>query len=260
MHQVTAVILTYNEGPNIGRVLEALTWCARIVVVDSGSTDETKARTLRLPSVSWFTRSFDTHADQWRFAIFETGITTDLVLALDSDMLVPNAFVAELNRNFAPQHTGGVLTFRYCSLGRLLSGSLYPPQLRLLRRSHVSVVQRGHTQEFITDGPVYTFKTPCIHDDRKPLERWFNAQIDYSALESQRIASSDSTMIKDSLRRLGLMPLIAGAFGYLSAGGPFSGRAALYYGYERLAFEAMLTLRLLRNGSNGESGNAERQP
>jgi glycosyltransferase involved in cell wall biosynthesis len=250
MQQVTAVILTYNEAPNIARVLDRLSWCERIVVVDSGSTDETQAGALKYPAVSWFTRRFDTHAAQWRFAIFETGITTDLVLALDSDMLVPAAFVKELNSNFTPEHTGGVLTFSYCSLGRSLSGSLYPPQLRLLRRSSVSIAQRGHTQEFITPGSVYTFKTHCIHDDRKSLDQWVDSQIKYSALEYQRTASMGSITLKDRLRKVGLMPLAAGVLGYIRAGGPLWGRAALNYAYERMLFEAMLTMRLLRDSSS----------
>jgi Glycosyl transferase family 2 len=249
MYRVTAVILTYNEEPNIVRVLESLTWCERIVVLDSGSTDRTKERALGFPTVSWFTRPFDNHATQWRFALFETGISTDLALALDSDMIVPAAFREELNSRFLPEHAGAVLTFRYCSLGCLLKGSLYPPQLRLLRLSQVSVRQRGHTQEFLTEGPLYTFKTRCIHDDRKPVERWLHAQMNYSALESQRIASSGRNP-KDVLRKIGLMPLIAGGLGYVRAGGPLSGKAALNYAYERMAFELMLTLRLLRGGSH----------
>ena len=248
MQPVTAVILTYNEAPNISRVLQTLDWCDRIVILDSGSTDETKAQALGLPNVHWFTRTFDSHAQQWRFAIERTGITTELVLALDSDMLVPPDFADELRANFTNLHAGGILTFRYCSLGKPLSGSLYPPQLRLLRRSNVKVVQRGHTQEFQTEGPLYTFKTPCIHDDRKPVDHWFNAQIKYSDLEWKRISEANSTTAKDLFRKLGIMPLVAGALAYVRAGGPFSGKAALNYSYERMAFETMLALRLLRNG------------
>lgn len=250
MHRVTAVVLTYNEEPNIARVLESLDWCERVVVLDSGSTDQTKEHSLKFPGVSWFSRPFDNHASQWRFAMFETGIETELVLALDSDMLVSREFVEELESSFRPEHAGGILTFRYCSLGRTLTGSLYPPQLRLLRRSAVSVVQRGHTQEFVSQGPLYTFKSPCTHDDRKPLDRWLTAQMNYSALELERIALSEATPLKDTLRKAGLMPLIAGGLGYFRAGGPFLGKAALNYAYERMLFEAMLTLRLLRANSN----------
>lgn len=38
---ITPLILTFNEAPNIGRVLERLTWAKRIVVLDSFSTEET---------------------------------------------------------------------------------------------------------------------------------------------------------------------------------------------------------------------------
>ena len=250
MSSVTAVILTYNEEPNITRVLNALTWCERIVVLDSGSSDQTKARALTFSTVSWFNRPFDTHANQWRFAIFETGIKTDLVLALDSDMIVPSNFVDEIKANFRVEHAGGILPFHYCSLGRILKGSLYPAQLRLLRPSQTKVVQRGHTQEFLTDGPVYTFRACCIHDDRKPLERWLNAQVKYSSLELQRIASSPNTTLKDHLRKLGLMPIISGILAYCRAGGPFMGKAALNYAYERMSFESILTLQLLRTDVN----------
>ncbi len=38
---ITPVILTYNESANIGRSLERLTWAREVVIVDSGSTDDT---------------------------------------------------------------------------------------------------------------------------------------------------------------------------------------------------------------------------
>ena len=38
---ITPLIITYNEAPNVRRTLDKLVWAKRIVVVDSGSTDET---------------------------------------------------------------------------------------------------------------------------------------------------------------------------------------------------------------------------
>ncbi len=37
----TPLIITYNEAPNIRRTLDKLMWARRIVVIDSGSTDDT---------------------------------------------------------------------------------------------------------------------------------------------------------------------------------------------------------------------------
>ena len=85
---ITPVILTYNESPNIGRSLERLTWAREVVIVDSHSTDDTLAIAARFPNVRVVQRSFDSHARQWRFAVEETGITSDWVLRLDADYMV----------------------------------------------------------------------------------------------------------------------------------------------------------------------------
>ena len=111
---------------------------------------------------------------------------------------------------------GGLLRFEFRLNDRPLAGSLYPAQVRLFRRDRVRVLQMGHGHTFDVDGPVYRFKQPLIHDDRKPLERWVASQLSYSALEARRIASRDSYRFRDRLRELGVMPVIAGATGLYS--------------------------------------------
>ena len=100
----------------------------------------------------------------------------------------------------------------------------------------------GHT--FDVSGPVYH----CIlqfHDDRKPLERWVESQLSYSALEARRITSRESYRFRDRLRELGVMPMIVGALAYIRAGGPFRGAAAVRYAYERATYESLLAIRLM---------------
>ena len=58
---ITPVILTYNEAANIGRSLERLAWAREVVIVDSGSTDDTLAIAARFPNVRMVHRPFDTH-------------------------------------------------------------------------------------------------------------------------------------------------------------------------------------------------------
>src|SRR5262245_41104147 len=99
---VTPVILTFNEECNIGRALDSLTWADRIVVVDSGSSDATEKIATRFKNVRWVPRAFDTHRQQWRFAVETAGTGTPYVLALDADYQVPQAFVTELSNRFAP--------------------------------------------------------------------------------------------------------------------------------------------------------------
>ena len=242
---VTPFILTYNEEPNRGRTLEALRWATRVVVVDSGSTDATRAIAARFANVAWFERRFDDFERQSRFAVEETGIDTEYVLALDADMAVPAPFVAELEARFFPgDYAGALVPFEYWVLGRPLLGSILRPQLRLFRRSAVRVQQIGHGHKFTVDGPQYRFKAPILHDDRKSLDRWTSSQLGYSKKEQDRMAH-EAPSFKDRVRRSGVMPLIAGSITYLRAGGPFGGRAALHYTYERVVFESLMAMRLL---------------
>lgn len=243
---VTPVILTYNEEPNIRRTLESLCWAERVVVLDSHSTDATESIARSFRNVDWHVRRFDNHRAQWEYGIHKTDITNEFVLALDADMSVSAAFVEEMENSFMDgNYAGGVVPFEFRIVGYPLAGSIYPPQLRIFRRDQIEVSQQGHTQEFSIKAPIYRFRTPLIHDDRKTLERWISSQASYSALEERRIKAGSSYRWRDGLRQLGLMPPIAGALAYIRAGGPWRGAAAVRYAYERAAYECLLAIRLL---------------
>lgn len=243
---ITPLILTYNEEPNIRRTLQSLRWADRVVVLDSGSTDLTESIARSFLNVDWRLRPFDCHYAQWEYGIHKTNIQTEFVFALDADMSVPPGFVEEMKTHFLDGKFGGGITqFEFRILGQPLVGSIYPPQLRLFRRSGITVTQQGHTQEFSFDGPIYRFTTPIIHDDRKSLERWVSSQASYSSLEARRIAAQNTLGWRDRLRDFGVMPLIAGTLAYIRAGGPLGGAAAVRYAHERAAYECLLGIRLM---------------
>lgn len=245
---ITPVILTYNEAPNIGRTLAALRWAGTVVVLDSGSTDETKEICSGYGNVKWFERPFDNHKAQWEHAIHQTSISTEYVLALDADMQVTSAFVGELCDAFLPGNfAGGDVPFVYCYFGRPLSGSLYPNQVRVFRPRDVLVTQPDHTQHFAVAGTVYSFRSRVIHDDRKPLERWVTAQVSYQELNEAAIKNGGQGRLRDYLRRHGLMPPLMGLFAYLRSGGPFGGAASARYAYERIICESLMAIRVMNS-------------
>src|SRR5262245_16737028 len=96
LDQITPVLLTYDEEENISRTLDRLGWARDIVVVDSFSTDATVYNARSRPRVRLFQRIFDDHAQQWNYAIQETNIKTEWILALDADYFLTDEFIEEL--------------------------------------------------------------------------------------------------------------------------------------------------------------------
>ena len=127
LEQITPVLLTYNEEENIGRTLGQLGWASDVVVVDSYSTDNTVAIARSRIQVRLLQRTFDTHAQQWNFAVQNSAIKTEWILALDADYLLTSEFIYEMARLRPESEINGYLAgFRYCVWGRPLRGALYP--------------------------------------------------------------------------------------------------------------------------------------
>ena len=142
LEQVTPLILTLNEAPNIARTLGQLPWAQDIVVVDSFSTDATREILARHTNVRTFGRAFTTHAEQWSFGLEQTGIKTDWVLALDADFVFSDELVKELATLRPSDEVGGYrAAIRYCIDGKPLRGAAYPPVAVLYRRA--GALQQG---------------------------------------------------------------------------------------------------------------------
>jgi glycosyltransferase involved in cell wall biosynthesis len=122
LDDVTPVVLTRDEAPNIARTLGQLAWAMDVVVVDSFSTDVTVEIARRFPNVSVLQRTFDDHAQQWTFA--QQHVRTPWFLALDADYFLPDAFVRELEQLEPGDIRGFRAPFRYAVGGQPLRASL----------------------------------------------------------------------------------------------------------------------------------------
>jgi glycosyltransferase involved in cell wall biosynthesis len=248
---ITAVVLTYDEAPNIGRTLEKLRFLPRVVVVDSFSTDGTPEIVRAFPNAELHQRAFDSHARQWNYAIDETGIRTPWILALDADYQVTDAARQEIERLVPRDEVAGYASrFVYCVFGKRLRGTAYPPVTTLFRAGRGRYVQDGHTQRVEVQGAVERLEEPLLHDDRKPLSRWLASQDRYMALEAAKLRAAPWTQLRpaDAIRRtLVASPLLMLAYCLLVKGNILDGRAGLYYALQRMLAECLLSVRMLES-------------
>ena len=249
LNQITPVILTYNEAPNIGRTLDRLSWARDIVVVDSLSDDGTLEIISAFPNVRVYLRPFDNFASQWSFAVQQTEVRTEWILGLDADMLVSDNFVAELEALRPSENVAYRAPLTYCVYGKPLRSSLLPSLTVLYRRDATQFSADGHTYQIVLDGPVATLRSNVLHDDRKSLRRWYEAQCGYMQLEAAKLLAVDrqSLNFADRIRRLRVVAPASIFLYCLVKGGLFDGWSGIYYATQRAFAELMLSLYLIEH-------------
>lgn len=247
LEQITPLILTYNEAPNIGRTLERLNWAARIVVIDSFSNDATLEIIGKFAQVDLYQRSFDTHAQQWNYGL--SMVESDWVLSLDADYQLSQELIAELRYlGDRPLLDGYFAHFRYLVFGQPLRGTILPPRQVLFRKSKSIYIDDGHTQLLQVSGTSGFLQGRINHDDRKPLSRWLQSQDKYMVIESKKLALTPFGQLSwgDRLRKLKVVaPIIIFFYCLILKGGILDGWAGWYYAWQRVLAEVLLAIRLI---------------
>ena len=179
-------------------------------------------------------RPFDTHAEQWRFAVDETGITSDWILRLDADYMVEPALRDEIAALApAPDDRGlpdrlHLLHRRQAAARLALSRAAGPVPPRPRAASSQTATPRSSDRR-----AGRALANRLLHDDRKSLERWLQSQSRYQAQRGRE--ARDTAVVGAELGRSPALHARAGAArrrGALPVGEGIDirrhGRASLY--------------------------------
>lgn len=247
---VTPILLTYNEAPNIERSLAKLSWAFQIVVVDSYSNDGTLEILAKYPQVRIFMRKFDNHAQQYNYAIKETGIKTDWILALDADYILTEEFIEELRiLEPKPEISGYRSRFSFCVFGHSLRGTMYPPRVILFKNGKGSCIQDGHGHRVTVSDNIGEFTSKILHDDRKPLDRWIRDQYRYAEMELEKLRQTPFWELgwPDRIRKMRVAaPFLVGFYCLFIKGTILDGFYGFYYVLKSMIAEMILSLCLLQ--------------
>lgn len=247
LDQITPLILTRDEAPNIARTLGQLSWAREVIVIDSFSSDATVEIARSFPNVRVVQRAFDGHATQWSFGLQQ--VQTPWMLALDADYFAPEELRRELETLQVPSSVRGYrCSFRYAVGGKPLRASLYPPRVVLASTSHASFWQDGHTQRIAVDGDIADLQNPIVHDDRKDFRAFVDRQKRYMKQEAEMLRTRDprALTVAGRIRKLIVVaPFAVVVHALFVRGLILDGIPGLRYAWERFMAELILSRELI---------------
>jgi glycosyltransferase involved in cell wall biosynthesis len=179
--KVSVTVITLNEASHLAGALESVAWADELVVVDSGSSDETVA-IARAHTEKVVVRDWPGYVAQKNYA---AGLASnDWILSLDADERVTPALAAEIQSvlHDQPPHVGFRMPRVTFHLGRWIRTTDWYPdyQLRLYDRRaatwtgrlvHESVTSgRGSVGRF--NGELQHFAYRDISDHLETIDRY----------------------------------------------------------------------------------------
>ena len=206
MEDLTVVIITKNEEHNLLKCVRSLgTLPKRIVVVDSGSTDRTRAVAKKL-GCDVYGHEWQGYAAQINWALEHTGIDTEWIMRMDADEELTEKLRVELETTLcffdklssddghnSPESVNGfMLNRRIIFMGKWIRhGGVYPTyMLRVVRRGHAFCEQNIMDEHLVLrNGRAITLKNDFIDKNTKTLEWWTDKHNRYSGLELESYLS-----------------------------------------------------------------------
>ncbi len=189
MLDITVIILTKNEQKNIEAcILSAKTIASRIIVVDSGSTDETVEIANRCGAETVF-HEWHGHAAQFNWALDNCDISTQWVFRLDADERISDELAAEIKESLSSEDSKDVAAYemrwQMYFMGKHLKhgGNHKSYVVRLFRFGKAYVEDKSMDERFVVDGKTEKLTSDFIHYDYKGLDEWLTKHIWYSGLE-----------------------------------------------------------------------------
>jgi glycosyltransferase involved in cell wall biosynthesis len=174
--RVTVTIITLDEAAHIADAIGSAAWADEIIVVDSGSVDDTIA-IARAGGARTETRAWTGYVDQKNFAA--SLASHDWIFSLDADERIPPALASEIRTLLStePPHGGYRVPRVTFHLGRWVrTTDFYPDyQTRLYDRRrgrwqgryvHESVTVSGETGRLTNELQHYSYRDLSDHLDR----------------------------------------------------------------------------------------------
>ncbi len=248
MASISAVVLTKNEEDSIGRCLSSLGFCDEVIVIDDGSTDQTRSIAQEHGATVVEHELADDFSQQRTVGIEQAS--HDWVLCIDADEEVTPALATEITATLKTSSTarttdtGSFGAYRiprvdYWCGQKLSHGEL----LTAARSGFIRLMQKKSGQwkgtvheTFVTDGPVGQLKNSIIHRPHQSVAAFLESVNHYSTIRATELASLNHRL---TLMEIVSVPLGKFLFTYLIRGGFRDGTPGFIYSF-MMSFHSFL--------------------
>ena len=190
MHSLSVILITKNEAANIRACIESVQWADEIIVVDSGSTDDTVAICRELGA--------QVHEHDWPgFGMQKNRAleyaTKEWVLSLDADERVTPELRAELIQAMQETSAQGFYLPRLSQFcGRFVHHSGWYPDhvLRLFRRGAGRFSDSLVHESVLLTGSTAKLRNPLLHFSYRNKEDVERKVAHYSTAAAQQMYRS----------------------------------------------------------------------
>lgn len=204
MADITAIVMTKNESENIRDCLLSIKDLVdRIVVIDSGSTDDTVEIAKELGADIYY-NEFKYYAQQFNWGLDNTNIDTEWVIRLDADERFPEKLCEEIKHNIEVNANTNVNGFTieawYYFMGKCLKRSVQKRKLMVFRYGKGRIEDRkrdAHT--ILSEGVSIALKERFIHHDFKDLDNFIKKYNWYATREAQDYISYKQGRIEEEV-------------------------------------------------------------
>lgn len=195
--KISAIVITKNEANNIADCLESLSWADEIVIVDSGSTDET------VEIANQYTDKI--FVESWRGQGRQKNRAIELargpwIVSIDADERVPSALAAEI-REAIGKDPDCVFTVRRKNMyqGRWIRHCGWWPDwvVRVFRKDRAQFSAHIIHESIQTSLPVKKFSHALVHHSFESPQDFLNRAAWYAhhkAVEMHRDGRSASAL------------------------------------------------------------------
>jgi glycosyltransferase involved in cell wall biosynthesis len=206
MSYITIVLPVRNEAANLPRCIEAVSDLGRVVVVDSGSSDDTQA-VAKAAGAEVLNFEWDGQFPKKRnWTLRNYNFKTEWVLFLDADEFVSSEFIQEVQAAIEDTtHVGFWLNFSNHFMGQKLKGGDAFRKLALFRLgageyekidegnwSHLDMEVHEHP---VLEGSIGEIHAPIEHNDFRGLKHYIGKHNEYSSWEAARYLRLQSSAI-----------------------------------------------------------------